>query len=93
MIPKRRMPTHPGKVLFEEFLKPFSITPDQFAKSIGDGWDKNRVEAFIRGEEHLSDQDAEKIASVFNTPVQLWIQLQRMFDEGKKHSHAKRKPE
>ena len=26
MLPKNRMPAHPGEVLLEEFLKPFEIT-------------------------------------------------------------------
>lgn len=93
MIPKRRMPTHPGKVLSEEFLKPHGISPSGLADQLGKDWKTDRVEALIRGEEHLTNEDAEKLASIFNTPVQLWTQLQKIFDEAKKHSHAKRKPE
>lgn len=28
MIPKKRIPTHPGEILLEELLKPLGLSPD-----------------------------------------------------------------
>lgn len=33
-IPKYRCPTHPGEMLYEEFLQPMGITQQQLADSI-----------------------------------------------------------
>ncbi len=34
MLPKNRIPTHPGEVLLEEFLKPLGITQVALAKHL-----------------------------------------------------------
>lgn len=92
MLPKRRISTHPGKVLLEEFLKPLEMSTSQLAKHLGD-WDEQKVEAFIKGDENLTEAVAQKFAILFDTTPELWIQLQRLFEAGKKHSHAKHKPD
>ena len=35
MIPENRIPTHPGEVLVEEFLKPLKVSQVAFARHIG----------------------------------------------------------
>jgi plasmid maintenance system antidote protein VapI len=35
MIPENRMPTHPGEILLEEFLKPMNLTQVLFAQHVG----------------------------------------------------------
>ena len=35
MIPKHRLPTHPGEILLEEFLRPLAISQVQFARHLG----------------------------------------------------------
>ena len=35
MIPEKRIPTHPGEILLEEFLKPLGISQVAFAAHIG----------------------------------------------------------
>jgi len=35
MIPKHRMPTHPGEMLLEEFLKPMQLTQVEVAAKWG----------------------------------------------------------
>ncbi len=34
MIPKHRIPTHPGEILVEEFLKPLGLTQVDLARHI-----------------------------------------------------------
>ena len=35
MLPKNRIPTHPGEILLEEFLNPLGVTQTLFADHIG----------------------------------------------------------
>ncbi len=35
MIPENRIPTHPGEILSEEYLKPMNISQIAFARHIG----------------------------------------------------------
>jgi addiction module HigA family antidote len=35
MLPRHRIPTHPGEILLEEFLKPLEVTQVAFARHIG----------------------------------------------------------
>jgi plasmid maintenance system antidote protein VapI len=35
MFPKKRIPTHPGEILLEEFLVPLKISQVAFAEHIG----------------------------------------------------------
>ena len=35
MIPKNRIPTHPGEILLEEFLVPMGLTQVKLAEHIG----------------------------------------------------------
>lgn len=34
MLPESRIPTHPGEILLEEFLKPLGVTQAAFARHI-----------------------------------------------------------
>ena len=42
MLPKRRKPTHPGTVLWEEFLKPLGWTSREFAEKLGQHWERGQ---------------------------------------------------
>jgi addiction module HigA family antidote len=35
MLPKNRIPTHPGEILLEEFLKPLGLTQVGLAEHLG----------------------------------------------------------
>ncbi len=35
MLPKNRVPAHPGEVLLEDFLKPLSVSQVALAKHLG----------------------------------------------------------
>ena len=47
MIPKRRIPTHPGEILLEEFLRPLGITQVGFARHLG--VPLQRINEIVRG--------------------------------------------
>ena len=83
MLPKNRKPTHPGKVLFEEFLKPLVISSRQFADLLGEGWTEKKVDALIDASEPFSEKWADKFAEVLQTSPMLWRNLQSRYHEWK----------
>jgi addiction module HigA family antidote len=76
MLPKRRKPNHPGDVLFEEFLKPLRLSPQQFAEKLGNKWSEERVNALLEGKEDISKKTAEELGTTLNTSAEFWIDLQ-----------------
>lgn len=47
MLPRKRIPTHPGEVLSEEFLKPLEVTQVALAGHLG--VPIQRINELIRG--------------------------------------------
>ena len=56
MQPKKRVPTHPGEVLLEEFLGPLGVTQVAFAEHIGVS--VQRVNEVVESILKLSRQDS-----------------------------------
>lgn len=81
MLPKNRRPTHPGTVLFEEFLKPLVISSRRFAELLGEGWTEKKVNALIEGSEPFSEKWADKFAEVLGTSPLLWRNLHNHYHE------------
>ena len=65
MIPKHRIPTHPGEILPEEFLEPLGITQVAFAELIGIS--TQRADALIRGKRGVTPETAWLLAQAFGT--------------------------
>lgn len=47
MIPNKRIPTHPGEILLQEFLLPLGVSQMAFAKHVGVS--VRRINAIVRG--------------------------------------------
>ena len=56
MLPKRRLPTHPGEILLEEFLRPLAITQVRFARHLGISL--QRVNEIVRGKRGVTPETA-----------------------------------
>jgi addiction module HigA family antidote len=78
MIPKRRLPTHPGNVLLDEFLEPMRITRARLAAHIGVL--VQRVNEIVRGKRRVSPETAWLLAQALGTSPEFWIQLQAAHD-------------
>jgi len=90
MLPKRRKPTHPGKILQEYFLFPLQWTPRQFAEKLGGHWTEVKVEAIIQGKENLSEEATIAFARVLDMSPSFWHQLQSLYNQWEQlHSHSK----
>ncbi len=78
MIPSHRLPTHPGEVLEEEFLKTLGITPVALAEHIGVS--VQRVNELVRGKRGMTPDTAWLLAQAFNTSPEFWLNLQAAYD-------------
>ncbi len=78
MIPKNRIPTHPGEILFEEFLGPLAVTQVALADHIG--VPVQRVNEIVRGKRGVSPETAWLLAEAFDTTPEFWSNLQAAHD-------------
>ena len=78
MLPKNRIPTHPGEILLEEFLKPLGVTQVAFARHIGVS--VQRVNELIRGKRGITPETAWLLSQSLGTTPQFWVNLQTNHD-------------
>ncbi len=81
MLPKNRIPTHPGEVLWEEFLKPLGLTQVAFARHIG--VPVQRINEVIRGKRGVTPETAWLFAQALGTTPEFWINQQSLCDLAK----------
>jgi addiction module HigA family antidote len=74
LLPENRVPTHPGEVLLEEFLKPMSISQVAFARHIG--VPLQRINEIVRGKRGVTPDTAWRFAQAFGTTPEFWMNLQ-----------------
>ena len=67
-------PTHPGEILFEEFLKPMGISQYRLAKDIG--VPAMRINKIVHGERGISADTALRLARYFGMTVDFWTGVQ-----------------
>ena len=78
MIPKNRIPTHPGEILREEFLVPMGLSQVKLAEHIG--VPVQRINEIVRGKRGVTPETAWLFSQAFGTTPQLWINLQTTYD-------------
>src|SRR5581483_9141471 len=61
MLPKKRVPTHPGEVLNEEFLQPLGVTQVALAAHLG--VPVQRINELVRGKRGVTPETAWLLAS------------------------------
>lgn len=78
MLPENRIPTHPGEVLEEEFLKPLNYTHAQFAQHIGVS--TSSIHQVVRGQRSITPEMAWRFAQALGTTPEFWMNLQNAHD-------------
>ena len=68
MIPKNRVPTHPGEILLEEFLIPMKLSQVKFAAHIG--VPVQRINEIVRGKRGITPETAWLFSQAFGTTPQ-----------------------
>lgn len=77
-LPKNRPPIHPGEILREEFLIPMEITQSELADRLGIPF--QRVNQICREKRSVTPDTALRLAKFFDTSVDLWLNLQLVWD-------------
>jgi addiction module HigA family antidote len=83
MIPRHRIPKHPGEILQKEFLAPLGLTQVKLAAHIGVS--VQRINEIIRGKRGITPETAWLFAQAFGTTPQFWVNLQANHDLAKSH--------
>lgn len=78
MLPENRIPTHPGEVLNEEFLKPLGLTQVALAEHLG--VPVQRINELVRGKRGVTPETAWLLAGAFGTTPDFWMTLQTSHD-------------
>ncbi len=73
---------HPGEHLREEFLPGYRLTAGALAKAMGLK-DRTRIERLVREQQPVTADTALRLARVFGTTPQFWINLQTDHDLSK----------
>ena len=78
MLPKNRIPTHPGEILQEEYLIPLGLTQVALARHLGIS--VQRVNELIRGKRGITPETAWLLSQALGTTPEFWINLQTSHD-------------
>ena len=74
MIPENRLPTHPGEILVEEFLRPLNLTQVDLAKHLG--IHVQRINEIVRKKRGISPGTAWLLSQALETSPEFWVTLQ-----------------
>ena len=76
---KRGMPAiHPGIIIKEEYLPGYDLTQEQLAKLMG--LSRPVMNNILNGHARLTAGTAVRLAEVFNTSAQYWLNMQSSYD-------------
>ncbi len=78
MATNKLAPVHPGEVLLEEFLKPFELSQNRLAISIG--VPPRRINEIVLGKRRVTADTALRLGRYFDTKPQFWLGLQADYD-------------
>ena len=77
-LPSERLPTHPGEMLLEEFLKPLGISQSAFAVRLGVSFP--RLNEIINAKRAVTPDTALRLAQVTGMGADFWLGLQQDWD-------------
>jgi addiction module HigA family antidote len=78
MIPKNRIPAHPGEVLLEEFLIPKGMSQTHLAEAMGVSI--QRINTLVSGKRGITPETAILLSMVLKTSPEFWMNLQAAYD-------------
>ncbi len=78
MLPNRRVPTHPGEILLEEFLQPLGVTQVALAKHVG--VPVQRINEIVRRKRGVTPETAWLLSQALDTTPEFWVNLQSNHD-------------
>jgi len=73
-----REPTHPGKIIREDYLKPLAMTISELASVLGIS--RKTLSKILNGRGSITPDMALRLSRAFNTTADLWLNLQKNYD-------------
>jgi len=77
-LPTHRLPTHPGDMLLEEFLKPLGLSQLGFSKHLG--IPLQRLNEIVLGKRGVTPETAWLLGMALGTGPEIWLDLQASYD-------------
>jgi len=77
-LPRKRPPTHPGEMLFEEFIVPLEITQAELARRLGVSYP--RLNEIVKGRRSVTPDTALRLSRVVGMSADFWLGLQQDWD-------------
>ncbi len=77
-IPTHRAPTHPGEMLFSEFLEPMKISQRDLADAIHVPY--QRINELVNQRRGITPSTALRLGKFFNNSPDFWLNLQIRWD-------------
>ena len=71
-------PTHPGKILLEDWIKPLNFTISKFALRIGTS--RKNLSEIVNCKTGISPEMALKLSKALGTSAELWLNIQQAYD-------------
>lgn len=71
-------PAHPGEILAEMYMEPLKVTVTQTAEALRVS--RKHVSAIVNGHAAVTPDMAARLAGVFGTEPDIWINLQAQYD-------------
>lgn len=92
---RKRRPTHPGELLRAEILPAAQLTQAELAARLGIS--RRSVSELLRERRALTPDVAHRLARVFKTTPEFWLNLQQAVDiretlAANRHEYAKLRP-
>lgn len=92
---RKRRPTHPGEILREEVLPETGLSQTELARRLGIS--RKIVGEIVNERRAVTPDMAHRLARVFNTSPELWLNLQQAVDvwesfEANRSAYTKIKP-
>ena len=73
-----RMPTMPGEILHEEFLKPLGLTQKELGDHIG--CDLKVINRIVNGRSAVTAEMAVRLGAALGTTAEFWLNAQQAVD-------------
>ena len=73
-----REPTHPGKIIREDYLRPLAMTINELASGLGVS--RKTLSKILNGRGAVTPDMALRLARAFNTTADFWLNLQKNHD-------------
>lgn len=77
-MPRELPNIHPGEVLFEEFLRPLSLSQNRLARDLR--VPPRRINEIVLGKRAITPDTALRLARYFRTSERFWLGLQMDYD-------------